>query len=129
MYVCVCVSVYEYDCVPVKMAHVSEIFLRAAHLKFIRSSGRVRPLSKKVFWIWHKTASNSEAPILEICWMWSTSSSSLLPGSLWHEVIAPVSVPFMLLDRNTWYQITVYKNFQENVNINGQCIQFPNLEA
>ena len=46
-----------------------------------------------------KTGSNGEAPVLEICWVWSTASLPLLPSPLWP-------------DKNTWFHITVNHLYQ-----------------
>ena len=38
-------------------------------------------------WVWHKTATDGEAPVLETWGIWSTLSLSLLQGPLWLEVV------------------------------------------
>ena len=45
--------------------------------------------------VWHKTASEGEAPILETLEIWSTSLLLLLPGPLWPGVVVPVKVSSM----------------------------------
>ena len=77
----------------------------------------VRPTPKGVSWIYHKTVSDGEAPVLDIWGVLSTPSLLLLPDLLYLGVVLPVKVPFMgqidlfkkllILDRNTWCLITL----------------------
>ena len=68
-----------------------------------------------VSWIWHETASNGEAPVLELWVIWSTPSLPLLPGPLWPEVVISVRIPCMgqiellMLDNKNWNHLTVCK--------------------
>ena len=48
-----------------------------------------------VSWVWHYTALDGEAPILEIWGVWSTFLLPLLLGPLWLGVVVPVKVQFM----------------------------------
>ena len=56
-------------------------------------AGHLHSVTSRVSWIWHKTGSRGEAPVLELYGMWSTSSLPLIPGRLCPEVIPPVRVP------------------------------------
>ena len=53
------------------------------------------PLQKdKIFlkgssWVWHKTISGGEAPVLELCWVSSTSLLPLLTRPFWQSVRVP----------------------------------------
>ena len=53
-------------------------------------------LKKEVHQVWHITASDGKAPVLEILGLWSTPSLPLLPGSLWPVVAVPVKVTSMV---------------------------------
>ena len=53
------------------------------------SNMKPRPFSH-VSSVWHKTASDCEAPVSKLLGMWSTHS---LPGPLYFRVVVPVRVP------------------------------------
>ena len=42
---------------------------------------------KRVFRIWHKTEAGGASAILELWWVWSSSSLPLLQGPLWYGVL------------------------------------------
>ena len=44
-------------------------------------------------WIWHSTASDTEALVLELRRIQSISSKSLLPGPLWPGLVVTVRIP------------------------------------
>ena len=73
-------------------------------------------------WVWHETASNAEAPVLEIWWVWSTSS-------LWPGVFVPVRVPFMgQIDLCADYLYkTEILDIKKCKYVNVQWMKFPNL--
>ena len=84
----------------------------------LQRSKTLSPPPKGMSWVWQLTASDGEAPFLKIWRVWSSYSLPLLPGTLWIVVVVSLKVPWMgeidlfklfVLDRNTWYPITVSK--------------------
>ena len=66
--------------------------------------------------------SDDEAPVKELCEIWSTASLALLPGLLWSEVVAPDSDPSksqveLLAISYTWNHLTIRKQMI-NIKLN-----------
>ena len=90
------------------------------HMLIVSPVNGVRPThppKKRMSWVWLQMASDSEAPVLEIWRVWCTSSL-LLPGPLWPELLVALRVPSMV-------QIELFKNYSNlisytwyNININ-----------
>ena len=54
---------------------------------------------KLVACVWHKTASEGEAPVLELWGMWSTLSVWLFPNPLWPRLSVSFGVLFYGLNK------------------------------
>ena len=93
---------------------------------------------KGVFCVWHKTATDGEAPILKIRELWSNSLLPLLSGPLWPRiVVVPVKVTSM--DQIGLFENYLYltepntkkllNNYRKKINMTVQWLWFPNLKA